>query len=275
MSAAVSNRIDETLSRLRQEKRVGLMAHVIGGFPSLAATRELVAAMVESGADFIELQLPFSDPTADGPVITAACQEALDAGVRTEDLIEMMAEFTAAYPTCFLFMSYFNLVFRFRGLAPGTEVFAGAAAEAGAAGLIVPDIPPEETQEGYPEACRASGLHPIYVISPNIGVERFEALAKVASGFVYSTSRTGTTGKAVTLERQALRNFLDRARASIDLPLAVGFGLTERADVESLEGAAEIAVVGSHLIRVFRRSGIDGVAQTIRQLRGTGKDPSF
>ena len=266
-----TQRIEERLARLSAEDRVGLMTHIVYGFPSPEESRRVAETMLESGVDFLEVQLPFSDPTADGPTITAACQTALDNGARIQDGIDLVAELSAKYETPILFMSYFNIVFNYcppGGKDRGPARFAKAAADAGAVGLIVPDIPPEESQEGFPEACQENGLHPVYVTSPNVSDKRLEAIRKVASGFIYCTSRTGTTGRDMEIEMDVLGAFLDRARDRCGLPLAVGFSISTPEDVEALKGKAEVAVVGSHLIRVYESDGLDGVAREVKKLTG-------
>jgi tryptophan synthase alpha chain len=262
-------RIDRVLERLRSEGRVGLMAHLVLGYPTLEASRHIVLTMARSGVDLIEVQLPFSDPTADGPTITLACHRALERGVRVADGIRFVAEMSKLHSIPFLFMSYFNLLFNYQGSGRrGLAAFAAAAAEAGASGLIVPDLPPEESQEGYPEACRESGLHPIFVVSPNVGQDRLQAVGKVAGGFLYSTSRTGTTGKDVEIELEELKSFLARAREVCGLPTAVGFSIQRREQILALKGHAEIAVVGSHLLRVYDKHGLTGLERELRTLAG-------
>ncbi len=268
-------RLDRVLARIRSEGRVGLMTHIVLGYPTLEASRHIVQAMIRSGVDLIEVQMPFSDPTADGPTITLACHRALARGVRVAAALEFVAELSPRQPAAFLFMSYFNLLFNYRaggaaggGTAGGVAAFARAAAAAGASGLIVPDLPPDEDQEGYPEACRSNGLHPIYVVSPNSGRRRLQAVARVAGGFLYSTSRTGTTGKDMEIPMEELKGFLKEAREICRLPIAVGFSITRREQVEALRGHADIAVVGSHLIRVYEKSGLNGLERELRILAG-------
>ncbi len=264
-------RIDRVLEKIRKEDRVGLMTHIVLGYPTLEASRYIVEAMVRSGVDIIEVQLPFSDPTADGPTITLACHRALERKVKIEDGLRFVSEFSEKHPVAFVFMSYFNLLFNYRWNEEGPRgvaAFARDAAAAGASGLIVPDIPPEESQEGFPEACRENGLYPVYVISPNISKERLRAVGRVGRGFLYSTSRTGTTGKDMEIELEELGKFLKQARKICRLPLAVGFSISRRHQIEALKGHAEIAVVGSHLIRVFEKHGLNSLERELRTLAG-------
>ena len=275
-SIAPGDRIPAAFERIRSEGRVGLMTHIVLGYPDLETSRQLVDCMVEAGVDLIELQIPFSDPTADGPVITSACQDALDGGLRVAQAFEFLRDVSDRHSTTpFLFMSYFNIAFAYKdavcgghGGADSVEGFVRATRACGGSGLILPDIPPEMRAEGYPEACRQSGVHPIYVVSPNIGDERLQKIAAVSSGFLYATSRTGTTGKEMELDATPLESFLARAHDICKLPVAVGFSISKREHVESLRGHAECAVIGSHLIRVFDRDGVGGVRRELAALIG-------
>lgn len=272
-------RLERTLEKLRAESRLGLMTHIVLGYPTLAESHRIVECMASAGVDLIEVQIPFSDPTADGPVITDACQKALDGGIRVADAFRFAEEVSGRYDIPFLFMSYFNVVFAYgagRGRGEdgggqsqsGVRGFVHRAAASGVCGLIVPDIPPEQKQEGYPESCRDAGLHPVYVISPNISEERVRAVARVASGLVYATSRTGTTGREVDLETKRLKAFLASARRITNLPLALGFSISRREQIESFRGDADVVVVGTHLIRVYKSSGLQGLGEELRALRG-------
>ncbi|MEM7234035.1 MAG: tryptophan synthase subunit alpha [Planctomycetota bacterium] len=263
-------RVDRMVEHLRSEGRTGIMTHIVLGYPSLDESREIIAAMVEAGVDVIEVQIPFSDPTADGPVITQACQAALDNGVTVADAMAFMKEMSSKYETPFLYMSYTNIAFAYAGGPDaedgGLRAFVRDSAAAGAAGMILPDLPPDQDQEGYTEACREFGLHPIYVVSPNTPDRRLEMIRDVSSGFVYSTSRTGTTGKEMDLEMDSLRSFLKRAHDITGLALAVGFSIRSREQVESLKDDAEIAVIGSHFIRVFEQGGIDALKSALAEV---------
>ena len=269
--ATPGTRLDRALEKLRAEGRVGLMTHIVFGYPSAEESRAIVERMARSGADAIEVQIPFSDPTADGPVITEACQRALDGGVRVADALAFMKESSERYDIPFLFMNYLNTAFSFRGgesAGGGLRVFVEEAARAGASGLIVPDLPPEQRQEGYPDACREFGIHPVYVVSPNTPERRLEAIGEVASGLVYVTSRTGTTGREMELALTRLEGFLGQARAILELPLAVGFSISRREHVEALRGHADLAVVGTHFIRAYQAAGLDGLETELRQIAG-------
>lgn len=270
-AGAPGQRLVAALDRIRTEERVGVMTHIVMGYPDVATCHAVVDRMVEAGVDVIEVQIPFSDPTADGPVITAACQRSLDAGTRVADSLRFMEEVSARHGVPFLFMSYLNIAFSYRGgeaAGGGLREFVRDAAAAGASGLIVPDIPPEQSHEGYAEACAEAGIHPVHVISPNATDARLEAIARVASGMVYSTSRTGTTGRDAAVERDALDAFLDRARRALGLPIALGFGISRREQITALRGHADLAVIGTHLLRALESGGADAVGRELEGLLG-------
>ncbi len=275
---APENSLDRAVDRVRADRRVGLMTHIVLGYPTLEESRQLVERMAMAGVDIIEIQIPFSDPTADGPVISHASQIALDGGVRVADALAFMEDVTARYETSFVFMSYFNIAFAYRDAAgggrggcDGVAGFVAASAKTGASGLILPDAPPEmATREGYPQACSQHGIHPIHVVSPNVGEDRLRAVASVATGLLYATSRTGTTGREMDLEMERLTRFLARARDICGLPVAVGFSISRREQITALGGHADIAVIGTHLIRVYEQSGLDGVEKELTTLRTVG-----
>ncbi|HLU49023.1 MAG TPA: tryptophan synthase subunit alpha [Planctomycetota bacterium] len=264
-------RLVEAIGRARREGRIGIMTHVVLGYPSLDESRRIVETMARAGVDLIEVQIPFSDPTADGPVITEACQDALDGGARVADAFDLVAKAASPSAPPMLFMTYVNIAFAYRSRANGGESVPGFvrdAARAGASGLIIPDLPPERREEGYVAACRGEGIHPVFVISPNITERRLALIRENASGLVYSTSRTGTTGREMELAWDELRGFLARARAVLEVPIAVGFSITSREHVERLEGHADVAVIGSHLLRAHKRGGLSALEDELGKLLG-------
>jgi len=263
MSKTIGNALDDLLSELKRAGRVGVMAHLVAGYPSEQESKDLAKALAENGADILEIQIPFSDPTADGPVITAACQKALQTGTKPRFALELAAQVVKATARPVLIMSYLNILFRWPG---GVERFLREAAAAGVCGTIVPDIPPEEDHEGYFTLCPRSGVHPIIVVSPNVPRERLAVLKSAASGMVYTTSRVGTTGAASDVADPTLRGFLQTLHQEIGLPVAVGFGIRDRRQIEALSGLAEVAVVGTYLLETFQNAGVKGAASALRAL---------
>lgn len=229
------------------------MTHIVAGYPDLKTSEKLLKLMADNGADFVEIQIPFSDPVADGPTIMQANQKSLEAGTKVEDCFELMRKaVTFGSETKFLFMTYFNIVHHY-----GVEKFCKKAADCGCYGLIIPDMPiDEEPQEKYLENCKKYGLKAVQIISPLTPERRLKMIAKVADGFVYCVSKFGTTGQASELNPQ-LSSYLKKVKEYIKLPLAVGFGISTRAHVEAVWRETEIAVIGSKIINILNEGGGD------------------
>lgn len=237
-----------------------LMSHLVLGYPSLEANREVIAAMVANGVDLIELQIPFSEPVADGPVILRANQAAIEQGIKVRRCLEFAAEMTATHQIPFLFMTYYNILFKY-----GVTEFIEEARRIGIKGCIVPDLPPEEGEE-YLQACRRQGVAPIQIFAPTSSDERMRLLAGHGGGFVYCVARRGVTGAKTSFD-EGFHQYLARCRAATELPLAVGFGIAAPEDVALLRGKAEIAVIGSATIRLIEERGVAAVGPFIASLR--------
>jgi tryptophan synthase alpha chain len=207
----------------------------------------------------MELQIPFSEPLADGPVILHANQRALAAGATVQGCFEVAQQLARELPIPLLFMSYYNVVWK-----RGIERFASDTRVAGLRGAIIPDLPFEEGASLL-ESFDRNQLDPVFIFSPTTSDERMRAIAARARGFVYCVARRGVTGKQT--EFAVLGDYLARCRQATRLPLAVGFGVSNRQDVAALRGQADIAVVGSETIRVIERDGVHGIEPFIRGLR--------
>jgi tryptophan synthase alpha chain len=220
-------------------KRAAFMPYLMGGFPTLDASRDVLRAYADGGADLVELGIPFSDPLADGPVIHSAGVEALANGATTQAVLDMGAELADRLPI--VVMCYANLV-----LARGAETFAAALAERGLSGLIVPDLPLEEAPTVL-EACDEAGIALVPLVAPTTPDERMEAIGSRARGFVYTVSSVGTTGEREGGEYTAL---VARAKAHANVPVAVGFGIgsPEQAALVAGQGADGV-IVGSRMVR--------------------------
>jgi tryptophan synthase alpha subunit len=261
------NRIDERLYYLKQLCKPGLMLHIVAGYPSLEANLAMVEAMAAAEVDFIEVQIPFSDPVADGPSIMRANQAALDAGTNVRDAMHLMYELSHRVDTPLLFMSYYNVVFNY-----GVERFCLDARKAGASGLLVPDVPPEEQgRERLDHFAKVHDLFNVRFLSPAGDDTRIAAVAAEAPGFVYCFSTFGVTGARAELDPR-LDDFVARIRRQTDKPLAVGFGIRGRDQYEHVGALADVVVVGSALIdRLAAAPEADPAAVTrdfIRVLRG-------
>lgn len=254
------NLLDQKLLQIKKDRKIGLMAHVVVGYPSLTETVSIVKIMTDAGIDIVELQIPFSDPLADGPTIMKACEKSLEQGTRVKDAFAIMKQLSSEVSIPLLFMAYYNTVFNY-----GTETFCKDAKEAGAAGLIIPDMPvDEESEEGFYAACKKYDLHTIQVLSPASTDERLKKNAKIANGFVYFTARQGTTGAKDTLDPK-IGKYLKKMRDVFDLPLAVGFGISKKEHVEMLKDKADIAVIGSAVIDLINNSPKERVQENVRR----------
>ena len=245
-----TNKIDQQLEKIKSEKRIGLMTHVIIGYPSLKETVKIVKIMAENGADFVELQIPFSDPLADGPTIMKACEESLQNGTKVKDAFTIMKQVSSEVKIPLLFMSYYNIIFRY-----GVEKFCRDAKNAGSSGLIVPDMPiDEEIHEHFYAYAKKFGLHVIHVISPASTDDRLKKNASIAKGFVYCTARQGITGAQKDLDPTEIKTYLQKVKKYFEIPVAVGFGISEREHIIALQENADIAIVGSAIIDVIAQS---------------------
>ncbi len=237
------NRIDETFRALRQEKRAALMPYLPLGYPTLAASHDLICAAQDAGADILELGIPFSDPLADGPVIQRATQVALQNGMDLAKCLGLVQDVRGHGVTLpLLLMGYFNPILRY-----GINTFARDAFEVGADGVIVADLPVEEAAE-FKDALHAQELHLIFLAAPTSSDERLAMLGKATRGFLYLVSLTGTTGARAELP-QGLEEFVRRARAATDKPVCVGFGIANAENAKRVAGIADGVIVGSALVQ--------------------------
>ncbi|MCK4744740.1 tryptophan synthase subunit alpha [Candidatus Parcubacteria bacterium] len=240
------NRINLQLEKIKQEKRVGIMAHIVCGYPNLSESRKFIKLMESCGVDFIELQIPFSDPMADGPTIMQANQAALDSGIKVKDCFRLMKEMSREVEIPLIFMGYFNTVFNY-----GVEKFCKDAREAGCSGLIFPDIPlEEECSEYFIKYAKENNLILIRVLSPASTIERIKKNAKIADGFLYFVGRKGITGQKSALDKNLSAN-LKKIRKYFNIPIAVGFGISEKKHIKALKNEAEIAVIGSAVLNAY------------------------
>lgn len=228
-----------------------IMAHMVAGFPDAARSLEVARGLIAGGAAYIEVQFPFSDPTADGPDIQAACGEALRRGFTVWEGFRLLAEICALSPVPVFLMSYANLL-----IARGIESFLRACQKSGAVGVIVPDLPPGSDEGLYGIAARM-GMHAMPVLSPSMRRERLSRIPELGARYLYATLRSGTTGQRTTIDAQSL-SFLAAINA---LPtqeptlLMAGFGITTRDQVIALEPHVHAIIVGSALVREVARGG--------------------
>jgi tryptophan synthase alpha chain len=241
-------RIGRTFEQLRLAGRTALMPYLTMGYPERESALELVPALVEGGADLIELGVPFSDPLADGATIQAASQQALANGMTLRACLEQAAKLRGVgLEVPLVLMGYWNPVFQI-----GPREFARRAKESGIDGVIVPDLPPEEAEEAE-EALRAEEIDLIYLLAPTSGEDRARLVAERTRGFLYLVSLTGVTGARDSLA-QGLQAFVERVRPVARVPLAVGFGISTPAQAAAVARLADGVIVGSALIRAIAES---------------------
>ena len=237
------------LLKKHDKNSIGLIGHTIVNYPNADLTRQAIDIMVEAGVSLIELQIPFSEPIADGPLFTHANHQALAQGVNIEQSFALMAEVSRKHAIPFVFMTYGNVLYQ-----QGYERFVIRAKEAGAQGIIVPDLPIDQTPD-LVTACQQHQLAWIQVIPPNATEQRLSLLAKASQGFIYAVARSGVTGAKTALNQQ-LTNFITRIRQYSDLPIAVGFGIASPQDVAFLRPIADYAIVGSAALRILQEGGV-------------------
>ncbi len=253
--------IAAAFTRARAERRVALIPYVMSGYPDEAASEEIAVALGQAGADLLELGMPFSDPLADGATIQHASQRALEQGMSARRTLALAARIHARIATPLVLMGYYNPI-----LNSGLERFTADAAEAGVAGLIVPDLPPEES-EPLRSAAAAHGIELNFLVTPTSPDERIaqvaEAAGKTGGGFVYCVALSGVTGARDRLP-DALPAFIARVRAQVSVPLAVGFSVSRPEHIAQIGQIADGAVVASALV-----NAVDAVAPDQRVTTAT------
>jgi tryptophan synthase alpha chain len=256
------NRIENKFRELREFKRAALMPYLPLGYPTLDASRALIRAVADAGADVIELGIPFSDPLADGPVIQRATHIALQNGMTLLKGLRMAFDARAAGVSIpLVMMGYYNPILQF-----GIEAFAHAAMEAGVDGLIVPDLPPEEAGT-LDAACRAHDLDLVFLAAPTSTTARLVKIAEATRGFLYLVSVTGVTGARDQIAAD-LPDFVARVRAVTEKPVCVGFGIANAETAQRVARIADGVIVGSALVSRIGDGDTAGAAKGfVRQLR--------
>ncbi|MDI6871471.1 MAG: tryptophan synthase subunit alpha [Bacillota bacterium] len=255
------NRVAERLAGLRAQGCKAFVPFVMAGYPDLEATARLLVGLSRAGADVIELGLPFSDPLADGPVNQSAAHAALAAGTTVDRVLALLASVTPHLACPVMLFTYLNPV-----LQAGPEVFAARAAAAGAAGLVIPDLPPEAAGEIRAHA-REHGLGLAFLVAPTSPEQRLRLAGQASSAFVYAVSLRGVTGERQTLPPD-LPDFLQRVKRQVAQPVLVGFGISTPAQAREAARLADGVIVGSALVRLAGSGGVDaacGLAQELRE----------
>ena len=237
-----------------------IMSHAVVGFPSIEENETAIAGLAKAGVRLIELQVPFSDPVADGHTLVNACYEALKHGGSVRATLDLAKQVSARHPeVTFILMSYLNPLYRY-----GLEELFEEAAAAGIKGMIVPDWPVEEIEPWLPTLDRL-GLAPILMVTPNTAAERVARIARASRGMIYVVSRLGVTGHE-TQWGEKFQNYIAEIRKHTDLPLAVGFGVRTAKDLAALAGKAEVAAFCSQYIEWQRDAGSDSAADKMKSI---------
>lgn len=254
------SRISTLFTRLQTEGRKALIPFVTAGDPDLATTSNLMSAMVENGADIIELGIPFSDPMADGPVIQRASERALANGVGLLEVLELVRKFRLTdADTPVVLMGYVNPL-----LAMGYENFAAAAHAAGVDGMLTVDSPPEESEE-LVAALVKHQIDPIFLLAPTTPDARIQTLARYARGYVYYVSLRGVTG-AANLDINEISARMDVLKRYISVPIGVGFGIRDGETARRVADVADAVVIGSRIVQEIEASNPNNVATNVGQL---------
>jgi len=238
------SRIIATLKNIALVHEKGLIAYVMAGDPSLAASEEIVLEVERAGADIIEIGVPFSDPIADGPSIQQAAERALRQGVSLSDVLNLVASLRRKTKIPLILMTYCNPI-----LAFGLERFFKEARRVGVNGVIIPDLPPDEARDFLPKARRAL-IDMIFLVAPTTPPERVEKILAKGSGFVYYVPLTGVTGAKLEEKAEICRR-IEALKAMTDRPVAAGFGISNPEEAKEIAQSADGIIVGSALVRII------------------------
>ncbi|MFH1715291.1 MAG: tryptophan synthase subunit alpha [Elusimicrobiota bacterium] len=239
------NRINKMFTKLLEEKRKGVFPFIVGGYPDIKTTGDLIRVLSESGADLLEIGVPFSDPVADGPVIQEASHEALLRGVNIEDLFTVVEHARKKTGIPIVFMSYYNPILSF-----GLEKTAKRAKEAGVDGFIVPDLPPEDGEK-FEKILKKNGINCIYLLTINSSKQRIKLISKRSSGFIYLVSRLGVTGMS-EIEPEPIKDTVKEIKKYSNIPIAVGFGVSTPAQAKDVSNIADAVIIGSAIVKTIR-----------------------
>ena len=258
----MASRITKRLSELESKNEKALITYITGGDPNIDTTFNLVLAMEKAGADIVEIGIPYSDPTADGPVIERAAVRALKAGTNIEDIFDMVSKLREETEVPFVFLVYFNAVYKY-----GMEKFLEKCREKGVDGLIIPDLPLEERKE-LNEMMKDYPIDLIALVAPT-SEDRIKEIVRGAEGFIYCISSRGVTGKRDHFETD-LTDFMSKVRKHTTIPLAIGFGISNVEAIKNLKGLCDGVIVGSAIVEKIEK-GIQGNDSVERVLNFTSE----
>lgn len=247
------------IAERKQSKDILVMAHVVCGYPSFEENMQELEIMAEAGVDLVELQFPFSEPSADGPLFVHANEESLKAGTTVDQCFDFMRQVSGRFPFKVLMMGYYNTAFKM-----GEANFVRRVKEAGGVGYILPDLPIEESANLHRLSAEAD-IEPIILMTPTSSDKRLAQLGSVSRGMVYVVARKGVTGSKTNMGDDVLA-LIERCRQHTDVPMGVGFGISSKSDLDFLRGSADIAIVGTAALKTWQQSGASGLRKFFAEL---------
>ena len=255
----MSSRIEKAFARVRAEKRAAFVGYLCAGDPDFETSVSACRALIETGVDILELGVPFSDPLADGLTNQLAAQRALESGTTSKHVLELVRAVREFSEVPIVFYTYYNLVF-----AQGSEAYIANVQAAGVDGLLTLDLPPEEAAD-HLAICKQQGVKTVFIVAPTTPDTRLEVICKAASGFIYYVSREGVTGVREKLS-DGIKARVDQIKAHTDLPVVVGFGISNAEHVHTVSQAADGVVVGSALVNCIANNlgDADSIQKALR-----------
>ena len=247
------------IEQRKQSKDLLVMAHVVCGYPSFAANMEALEIMAGAGVDLVELQFPFSEPSADGPLFVKANEQSLKAGTTVDQCFEFMKLASERFAFKILMMGYYNTAFKM-----GEDVFVKRIQEAGGVGYILPDLPVEESDNLHRLSAEA-GIEPIILMTPTSSEKRLAQLGAASRGMVYVVARRGVTGSKTNMGDD-VTSLVARCRQHTNVPIGVGFGISSKADLDALRGSADLAIIGTAALKTWEASGATGLKTFFKDL---------
>ena len=251
--------LESFLAERKKDKDLLVMAHVVCGYPSFEDNMQELEIMAEAGVDLVELQFPFSEPSADGPLFVNANEQSLKAGTTVDQCFEFMKQASERFPFKLLMMGYYNTVFKM-----GEETFVKRLKESGGSGYILPDLPVEESANLH-RLSEEAGIEPIILMTPTSSDKRLAQLGAVSRGLVYVVARKGVTGSKTNMGDDVLA-LIERCRQHTSAQIGVGFGISGKEDMDFLRGSADMAIVGTAALKTWEQSGADGLCKFFAEL---------
>ena len=247
------------IEKRKKDKELLVMAHVVCGYPSFSDNMKELEIMSATGVDIVELQFPFSEPSADGPLFVKANEESLKSGTTVDQCFDFMKQVSERFSFKVLMMGYYNTAFRM-----GEELFVRRIKDAGGSGYILPDLPVEESSNLHAISER-EGIEPIILMTPTSSDKRLAKLGEASRGMVYAVARKGVTGSKTNMSDDVIQ-LVNRCRQHTTVPIGVGFGISSKADMDFLRGSADLAIVGTAALKIWEESREDGLTKFFEEL---------